>query len=44
MTGMTCPSSCTRFNERVYIPEATCAKCSHASPIIPLTASSSVHA
>jgi hypothetical protein len=22
MTGMTCPSFCTRFNERVYIPEA----------------------
>jgi hypothetical protein len=22
MTRMTCPSFCTRFNERVYIPEA----------------------
>jgi hypothetical protein len=22
MAGMTCPSFCTRFNERVYIPEA----------------------
>jgi hypothetical protein len=39
MTGMTCRSSCTSSMRESTSLKRTCAKCSHASPIIPLTAS-----
>ena len=39
MTGMTCWSSCASSMRESTSLKRTCAKCSHGSPIIPLTAS-----